>query len=125
MSRPLALVFALLLPSVALAGDPYTGRWVGQWSSDANGHHGPLRATLIPSATGYDARFTGRFALVVPFVYRTRLDVVGTSGEAVFLAAERRIPLFGTFRTDAVVTPWGFDAAFRSGRDSGRFTLTR
>lgn len=125
MTRTLAVAFALFLPTVALAADPFAGRWVGQWSSDANGHRGPLRATLTPTATGYDARFAGRFALVVPFVYRTHLDVVGSGGEAVFLAAERRVPLFGTFRTDAVVTPWGFDATFRSGRDSGRFTLTR
>jgi hypothetical protein len=62
---------------------------------------------------------------VVPFVYRTPLAVVGTSGDTVFLAAERRLPLFGTFRTDAVVTPYHFDATFRSGRDSGRFLLSR
>lgn len=125
MTRTLAVAITLLLPAVVAAADPYSGRWVGQWSSDANGHRGPLRATLTPTTTGYDARFAGRFAVVVPFVYRTHLDVVGSSGESVFLAAERRIPMFGSFRTDAVVTPWGFDATFRSGRDSGRFTLTR
>lgn len=125
MTRTLALAALLALPAVSVAADPYAGRWVGQWSSDANGHRGPLRATLTPTATGYDARFVGRFAGVVPFVYRTRLTAVGSSGEAVLLAAERRLPLFGTFRTDAVFTPWGFDATFRSARDSGRFTLTR
>jgi hypothetical protein len=125
MTRTLALLFTLILPATVFAADPYSGRWVGQWSSDSNGHRGPLRATLSPTATGYDARFAGRFAVVVPFVYRTHLETVGTSGESVFLAAERRIPLFGNFRTDVVVTPWGFDATFRSGRDSGRFTLTR
>lgn len=125
MPRTVALLFALIVPTATLAADPSSGRWVGQWSSDANGHHGPLRATLTPTASGYTATFTGRFARVVPFVYRTPLEVVGTSGDTVFLAAERRLPLFGTFRTDAVVTPTSFDATFRSGRDSGRFTLTR
>jgi len=125
MTRTLAFLFVLILPSVTFAADPFSGRWVGQWSSDANGHHGPLRATLTPTATGYTTTFTGRFAKVVPFVYRTPLDVVGASEDTVFLAAERRLPLFGTFRTDAVVTPFSFDATFRSGRDSGRFTLTR
>jgi hypothetical protein len=110
---------------LAAAADPVSGRWIGQWVSDANGHRGPLRANLTPTPNGYTATFAGRFAGVVPFVYRTPLNVVGTSGEAVFLAAERRIPLFGTFRTDAVVTPTGFDATFRSGRDSGRFVLRR
>jgi hypothetical protein len=125
MPRALALVLALALPAVATAADPTAGRWVGRWSSDANGHSGPLRANLHTTANGYSATFTGRFAGVVPFVYRTPLHVVGTSGDAVFLAAERRLPLFGTFRTDAVVTPTHFDATFRSGRDGGRFTLTR
>lgn len=125
MTRTLALLFALLLPAVCPAADPVSGRWVGQWTSDANGHRGPMRANLTPTAGGYTATFAGRFAGVVPFVYRTPLNVVGTSGDTVFLAAERRIPLFGTFRTDAVVTPTHFDATFRSGRDSGRFVLSR
>jgi hypothetical protein len=124
MTRTLAVVFALLGPALASAADPFSGRWVGQWSSDG-GHRGPLRATLTPTPTGYTATFAGRFAGVVPFVYRTPLSVVGGSGDAVFLAAERRLPLFGTFRTNAVVTPSAFDATFRSARDSGRFTLTR
>jgi hypothetical protein len=125
MTRTAAAILALALSSVSLAADPYTGRWAGQWSSDANGHHGPLRAKLTPTGHGYTATFAGRFAGVIPFVYRTPLSAVGTSGEAVFLTAERRLPLFGTFRTDAVVTPNSFDATFRSARDSGRFTLTR
>ncbi len=125
MTRTLAALFALLLPALTFAADPHSGRWVGRWSSDANGHSGPLRANITPTATGYTATFAGRFAGVVPFVYRTPLDVVGTSGDVVYLTAERRLPLFGTFRTDAVVTPGAFDATFRSGKDSGRFTLTR
>lgn len=125
MTRTLALLIALVVPSLASAADPYSGRWVGRWSSDANGHSGPLRATLTPTANGYTATFVGRFAGVVPFVYRTPLQVVGTDGDVLHLAAERRLPLFGTFRTDAVVSPGAFDATFRSGKDSGRFTLTR
>jgi hypothetical protein len=125
MTRTLPLLVALTLPAASFAADPIAGRWVGQWTSDANGHHGPLRANLTPTASGYTATFAGRFAGVVPFVYRTPLNVAGTSGDAVFLVAERRIPLFGTFRTDAVVTPTHFDAAFRSGRDSGRFIMNR
>lgn len=125
MTRTLALLLALALPALAAAADPYSGRWVGRWSSDANGHSGPLRATLKPTASGYTATFAGRFAGVVPFVYRTPLQVVGTDGDVLHLAAERRLPLFGTFRTDAVVSPGSFDATFRSGKDSGRFTLTR
>jgi hypothetical protein len=124
MTRTLAALALLILPNVLFAADPVSGRWVGQWTSDG-GHRGPLRANLTTTPTGYTATFAGRFAGVVPFVYRTPLHAIGASGDAVFLTAERRLPLFGTFRTDAVVTPMTFDATFRSGRDSGRFTLTR
>lgn len=125
MTRTLAALVSLTIPAVGLAADPVSGRWVGRWSSDANGHSGPLRASLSPTATGYTATFAGRFAGVIPFVYRTPLDVVATSGEVVYLSAERRLPLFGTFRTDAVVSPYAFDATFRSGKDTGRFTMGR
>ena len=126
MSRFIMLIAAVLLfPAVGLAADPLSGRWSGYWISDANGHRGPLKATVSPSPSGYDVRFTGRFAKVIPFVYRSHLDVVGTSGDTTILAAERRIPLFGTFRTDAAVSPTSFDATFRSGKDSGRFVLSR
>jgi hypothetical protein len=121
----LLLVTVLFLPAVGSAADPLSGRWSGYWQSDANGHRGPLKATVSPSPSGYDVRFTGRFAKVIPFVYRSHLDVVGTSGDTMFLAAERRIPFFGTFRTDATVSPTSFDATFRSGKDSGRFVLSR
>ena len=125
MTRTLTVLVALTIPALGIAADPVSGRWVGRWSSDANGHSGPLRASLSPTATGYTATFAGRFAGVIPFVYRSPLEVVGTNGEVVYLSAERRLPLFGTFRTDAVVSPYSFDATFRSGKDSGRFTMSR
>lgn len=125
MPRTLALFTLLLFTTLAPAADPLAGRWSGYWQSDANGHRGPLRATVTPAPSGYDVRFRGRFAKVIPFAYRQHLDVTGTSGDAVFLAADRRIPLFGTFHTDAVATPTSFDATFRSGRDGGRFVLSR
>jgi hypothetical protein len=125
MTRTIALALLLLLPAVTPAADPLAGRWSGYWQSDANGHRGPLRASVTPSPAGYDVRFSGRFARVIPFVYRQHLDVVGTDGDATLLSATRRIPLFGTFTTDAAVTPTSFDATFRSGKDSGRFVLSR
>lgn len=125
MSRTPALLVLILFPTLVSAADPLAGRWVGYWQSDANGHRGPLRATVTPAGGGYDVRFSGRFAKVIPFAYRQHLAVVGTTGDATVLAADRRLPLFGTFRTAAVVTPTRFDAAFRSGKDGGRFALSR
>ncbi|MEO2090772.1 MAG: hypothetical protein ABGY75_14905 [Gemmataceae bacterium] len=125
MTRTIALAILLQLPAVTPAADPLAGRWSVYWQSDANGHRGPLRATVTPSPAGYEVRFSGRLAKVITFVYRQHLDVVGVSGDAVALSATRRIPLFGTFPPDAVATPTSFDATFRSGKDSGRFVLGR
>jgi hypothetical protein len=120
-----AAIVTLALAASAPAQPPVAGRWVGEWVSDANGHHGPLRAKVTPAGDGYDVRFVGRFAKVIPFVYRQHLAATGTAGDTVFLSAERRLPLFGTFRMDASANATAFDARFTSGRDSGRFVLRR
>lgn len=121
----LPLLLALALPAAANA-QPIDGRWVGQWVTETNGHHGPLRATVVPAGDGYDVRFSGRFAKVIPFVYRQHLTATATTGDAVQLHAERRLPLFGTFRMDATVSATAFDARYTSGRgEAGRFILHR
>ena len=39
-----------------------TGRWIGHWRSDANGHHGQLRCILAQHSTNaYMAHFRARF----------------------------------------------------------------
>jgi hypothetical protein len=120
----LSFALALCLTTLATSADPIAGRWSGYWISDSNGHRGPLRATVRPDGEGYDVRFTGRFAGVIPFVYRSHFDAI-SSGESVRLSASRQLPLFGTFQTTATATPTQFQADFRSNRDHGRFVLTR
>ena len=71
MTPMLRAVFVLLLfASVTAAQPPAAGQWSGQWITDTNGHHGPLRANVTPAGDGYDVRFSGRFAKVIPFTYR-------------------------------------------------------
>jgi len=120
-----AILAVPLLASVAPAQPPISGRWVGQWIADTNGHRGPLRANVTPAADGYDVRFAGRFAKVIPFAYRQHLTVTGTDGETVFLSADRRLPLFGTFHMSATATGSAFDATFTTGKETGRFVLRR
>ena len=121
----LALAAVLAFAATASAQTSAAGMWFGYWITDTNGHHGPIRATVTPAADGYDVRFVGRFAKVIPFAYRQHLDVVGTCGDSVLLHAERRLPLFGTFRMDATASGTAFDATFSSGRETGRFVLRR
>ena len=125
MSRILIAAFALLsTAAAATAQSPRT--LTGEWRSDRSGHHGPMRAKLTPTATGYDMRVVGRFAVVFPFTYRTHLDVVGTTPEGLILAAEKKLPLFGgSFRTTGVLTADGFFADYSAMKDTGKFTLMR
>ncbi|MFO0936305.1 MAG: hypothetical protein U0798_07305 [Gemmataceae bacterium] len=103
------------------------GGWRGEWVSETKGHHGPMRARVRPLDNGdYRVRYTGRFAGIIPFVYPATMHRVGegATGE-VFLTNTTRIPFFGTFHADAVLTDNTFDSQFTSRRESGRFTLRR
>jgi len=85
-----------------------------------------MRAKLTPVADGYGMRVVGRFAAIIPFAYRTHLDVIGTTPEGPILAAEKKLPLFGgSFRTTGVLTPDSFNADYSAMKDTGRFTLIR
>jgi hypothetical protein len=127
---PLVALCALSSPAFAqnpAAGVPdLTGKWSGCWVSDKNGHHGPLHAKFKPQGCGaYRVTFGGRFAKVIPFRYTTTMDVVGVGDGTVTLAAEKRLPGMGAFRTLAVATGTDFDATFTSPRDRGRFVMSR
>ena len=117
-----ALVFGFLVADTASAQEPQ--RFAGEWRSSSSGHHGPMRARLTPTADGYDMRVLGRFAAIIPFTYKTHLDVVGATPDGPILAAEKKLPLFGgSFKTTGVLTPSGFNAEYSAMKDSGRFTL--
>ena len=85
-SHSLRIVLALSVALVAFSsrtiaqeGNPQ-GRWSGRWQSESTGHSGPMNVSIRPTSNGnYQARFTGRFALVIPFAYRAELVPQTTS----------------------------------------------
>jgi len=126
--RPRWLLWSLVwlslsLASVATAASPQ-GRWRGSWSSVTTGHQGPLRARIRPlDQDSYRAVFVGRFFKVIPFIYPATLDRVPGTGNQ--YRSSQRLPLLGTYRMSAVVTPNRFQAEFRGPRDRGIFRLSR
>ncbi|XZE54518.1 hypothetical protein SH139x_000488 [Planctomycetaceae bacterium SH139] len=99
------------------------GKWRGEWISGTNGHRGPLRASIRQTAAGdYRAVFAGRFAKVIPFVYSTRLTPTPWPGQ---YTSVKRLPLVGTYRMSATVTPGHFEATFQGRKDQGVFRLDR
>ncbi len=120
----IALCIAFFFAGTSVAEPPQ--RLVGEWRSDKSGHHGPMRAKLTPTATGYDMLVAGRFAVVFPFVYRTHLDIAGQTPEGPRLVAEKKLPLFGgSFKTGGVLTADGLIADYSALKDTGKFILMR
>lgn len=123
----LGLVCFLGVALSAAAQSPSGKGWRGEWVSDTSGHQGPLRANVKPLSNGdYRVRYAGRFAGIVPFFYPVTMhnNGTGSSGE-VYLTNTSRLPFFGTFHADAVLTDSTFDSQFTSKKDSGRFILRR
>ena len=120
-----ALLLMILLPSLALANDPIAGAWRGSWQSDKTGHHGPMRAFVRPAGDGYHVLFVGRFAKVIPFAYRSHMSTTSMSDTSVSLSAEKRLPPFGTFRTEATATANVFEATYNAKVDHGTFRFAR
>lgn len=117
----LTAIFAFALFSVCAADSP-VGTWKGRWSSATTGHSGPLRARIWADGTGgYQARFSGRFALVVPFTYKANLVPDGYGN----LVSSRRMPIVGTYRTSAQVFGNQFRASYSGGRERGQFRMSR
>ena len=72
----LICVWALVSALPLEAGSPQVYR--GRWQSQSTGHSGPMRVKVTPRSDGnYDARFTGRFLVVVPFAYKVQLNNQG------------------------------------------------
>jgi hypothetical protein len=127
ISGALAAILMVCLAGSAVAQSPAGRGWKGEWVSETTGHRGPLKANVKPLANGdYRVRYSGRFAKIIPFYYPATMRNVGTgpNGE-IYLTNTTRMPFFGTFHADAVLTETTFDSHYTSKRDSGRFMLSR
>ena len=111
------------IPSLGVAASP-NGSWRGSWVSQTTGHTGPLKARIRQTGDDtYRAVFVGRFAKVIPFVYPAKLQRVPGSCDC--YTSSQRLPLMGTYRMTATVTPRRFHANYSSRKDRGTFDLSR
>jgi hypothetical protein len=68
----------------AAQAQDFSGVWKGKWTADATErwpeHGGSLRIRLKPIGPGvYQGRFSGRFALVIPYFYRAEVRQYGST----------------------------------------------
>jgi hypothetical protein len=107
-------------------GQDLSGQWSGRWNSSANGHSGKIEATFCQTShSQVEARFRGTFAKVIPFRYRTKLNVVAQQPGLTVMAGSRRLPLGGEFNYHITMTDSCFNGSFSSRRNSGTFVMQR
>ena len=135
---PLALFLKASLSVAALADEPSyvhtsnyqfdqpSGVWRGEWRSGKNGHHGPMRVVIQPRSDGsYQARFSGRFALIVPFAYRTTLQPGFDSLGNQVLTANKPLPLLGSYQMTAQRVGNELNGSFQAAGDNGSIHMQR
>jgi hypothetical protein len=112
--------------TVGMAGDP-SGRWKGQWVSQSTGHKGPMRANVWQTSQGtYDARFSGRFALVIPFTYKVSLQPSYDAFGNVHLHASKPLgPLLGSYTMNALSSGNTLNGSFQAAKDVGSIHMQR
>ncbi len=94
--------------------------------AQTTGHHGPMRAVVRQRSNGqYDARFVGRFALVIPFTYKVILRPVASDCCGTILVASKKLPLLGTYNMTADVSNGQMTAQYYSKKDQGVFRMSR
>jgi hypothetical protein len=125
-------------PHSPAPGDPLTGRWQGEWHSDANGFHGPLRAVMTRADDWrWRAAFHATFGRVLKACYSTDLvidratDLVSgaadLSGQRCTFKGTSDLGVFGggVYEYAGDVTGDRFTSTFRSRTDRGTFRLRR
>ena len=118
-------LFGAILSSKSMAQD--SGVWRGRWTSETTGHSGPMRVRITPRSDGQlDARFTGRFAVVLPFTYKTTLTPVAYDEFGTAVYAHKKLgPVLGSYEMHGNLNPDQFQAGFQAGKDSGRVQMER
>ena len=120
------ICLALCVSSLpAVAGSPQVYR--GKWQSQSTGHQGPMRVKVTSRADGnYDARFSGRFLVVVPFTYKVQLNNQGWSESGQQLGAYRQLgPLLGSYQMTAEMSPSSLNGSFTAAGDTGQISMRR
>ncbi len=122
----LSLVFGISGRTDAAAQD-LAGNWSGSWQSQSTGHRGRISATFCQvNSCQVQAKFRGTFARIIPFRYRTNLNIVHQEPGLTIMAGSRRLgPLMGTFSYEAVISNGQFSAQYSSKRDRGTWNLSR
>jgi len=120
------MIVGILLVTLGFAeAETPSGKWSGYWVSDVNGHNGPIKARFSELEDGtLRVCFTGRYAKVIPFLFRTQLTAVEQEDGTHYTVEHSLGRRWGTFSLDAQITDGQFVARYDSADDHGQFILS-
>lgn len=107
-----------------------TGKWIGTWRSDVNGHTDQLRCIIVGDGhKTVSARFHARYKkalLKLSFGYTVPLTI-GTNDERIEFSGEADLGWYagGVYRCEGFATGTNFFSTYRSRYDHGTFRLHR
>jgi hypothetical protein len=104
------------------------GTWEGTWESCSSGHHGKLRATIVPTADGrYCATFTGTFFKFMPFKYQVILTAEEGEEGGVDFSGQSDLGRLagGCYQYSGQADECTFEATYHSCKDHGCFSMKR
>jgi hypothetical protein len=86
-----------------------------------------MNVSIRPTSNGnYPARFTGRFALVIPFAYRAELVPQTTSqGQTVLTSSKKLGPILGSYQMNTQIIGDSLSGGFQAAGDRGTITMRR
>jgi hypothetical protein len=120
------LLMLILAGSERCQAQSLEGVWRGNWTSTPAGnrtreHRGSLRVRLIPQADGsYQGRFSGRFAVVIPYFYRADVYRQGNR-----LVSTKKLGPMGSYTMDLGVSGDRLLGGWAAGKEKGTISLKR
>ena len=111
--------------------DDLSGRWIGTWKSDVNGHSGQLRCLVSQTATNqYEARFHAlypRGGLTLSFSYAVPLRAEQAEPGKWKFTGDANLGWYagGLYTYTGQATPTNFFSLYDCKYDRGIFSLTR
>ena len=113
--------------AATLDANSVSGRWEGEWISEASGHHGPLRAVLaITSPAVWHVSFRASYASVLRACYATDFAVAMQDGRWTFTGHSDLGALAGgRYEYAGSATLTEMNCTYKSSADHGEFRLRR
>ncbi|MEO6213462.1 MAG: hypothetical protein ABIP65_07520 [Vicinamibacterales bacterium] len=113
--------------AAALDADSVSGRWEGEWISEATGHRGPLRAVLTVIAPAlWRVSFRASYSGMLRACYATDFNVSQQDGRWRFSGGSDLGAIAGgryEYAGSATLTEMA--CTYKSSRDHGEFRLQR